>query len=131
MTKPQLAGMSNFNSERNSPITESMAFNANLFTVNVPGFGVDNSNQSISLLGKSRTTVVSGEYTGTEVQIKAFRDEIEGEANDLTQSKKAYSTSDGGSYDVLVGSSNFVRDLRSANIVTYSITLLTSEQLFS
>tara|TARA_R100001530_G_scaffold40819_1_gene31349 strand:+ start:90 stop:485 length:396 start_codon:yes stop_codon:yes gene_type:complete len=131
MTKPQIVGMTEFNDARNSPITEAIAFTANLFTLRIPGFNVDSGNQTISLLGKTRTTVISGEYTGSESQIKAFRQEIEGEQDDLNQSQKEYTSSDGDTFDILISDSNFVRDLRSAEIVTYTISLLTSDQLFS
>ena len=129
MTRPQITTMTEFNTTRNSVVTEDINFDANLFTVGIPGLGADSSQVSVSLLGKRRITTLSGVYTGTEVQIESFRSELETEANKIAQPAKTYTTSTNGSFSVLINSFTMRRDLTSAEVVTWSIELVTSAQL--
>ena len=129
MAKPQLAGMSNFNSSRTSVLSEDIKFDAGVSNLSLPLLGVDSGNLALTLKGKSRITNVAGVYVGTDAQMLALRTELETEANDNNQQEKVYTAADTGTFSVLI--MNFVirRDLTSENQATFSMDLLTTNQL--
>ena len=129
MAKPQLGSLTNFNSTRTSVLSEDVKFDAGVSNLSLPILGVDTGNLAITLKGKSRITNIAGTYTGTDAQMKSFRDELETEANDNNQQEKVYTASDTGTFSVLI--MNFVirRDLTSENQATFSMDLLTTNQL--
>lgn len=129
MGRAQLGSLTYFNSTATSVVTEDIKFDANIFNVSLPLTGVDTGNLSISLLGKSRITTINGQYVGTEANILNFRSEIEDEMNSTAQDEKTYTATDGGTFDVLITKSTFRRDLSSPEVVTFSIELLTSNQI--
>jgi len=132
MTKPQISGLSNFNSSRTSVLSEDIQFDAGVSHLAMPLFGSDTGNISVSLKGKSRITNISGVYTGTESEINNFRIELETESNKNIQPSKDYTPSDGGAtYKVLIMNFTIRRDLISESQATFSIDLITSTQLLS
>ncbi len=130
MTKPQIENMTAFNSDQNTVSSEVIDFSANLFFIGIPILGVDSGSVSISLLAKRRITTLTGVYTGTEVEIKTFRKELEDEANKASQPEKDYTTSDGATFSVMINTIRTARDLTSPDQITWTLELFTSAQLF-
>lgn len=131
MTKAQLGSLTNFNSAANSVTSETINVQGNLFYISLPF--TDSRGEVIGLptsfnitdLPKKTTMALSGEFRGTESEIRSFVAEIEDETLDDDQDKKLYIPAIGftGRYYARINNFSYVT-LTNTNKIGWTMELI-------
>lgn len=131
MTKPQLGSLTNFNGSANTVNSETINVQGNLFYISLPFTDSRGkiaglpSSFNLTDLPKKTTVNLSGEFRGTESEIRAFIIEIEEEVLNDDQSKKLYTNGVGftSRYYARINSFTYVI-LQNTNKVGWTMELI-------
>ncbi len=138
MTKPQIvitataAALTNFNSAANTVTNETFNLDANLWNIGIPLLDIDSGagglpgSENISVLPKRRVILVTGEFRGTESELRGFVNEIENQTKSATQAQKTYTTSIAKTYEIKFNNFTYVVDqLVPDQKLTYTLEMFT------
>jgi len=131
MTKPVFGtggeALTLFNGSLNSVEVEVNAFLANLIYIGLPFVSNDSLSAAFSFAPKQRIMQVTGVYRGTEAQIKAFIDEVDGVANDGEQTGRSYKNAVEVTYsNMRINKFDYTLSYTSNGLLRYTMELFES-----